>query len=313
MRPRPRPLFAVSLAAASLAAAAAAPAHADTEALSVGLGPREIAVGEARRADASGALAFTLNPAGLPLTRELVFEGGYGYRDSDGASVATASACDSTVAAPGCFYYQYVSASPVVDGTDHHRRAHVFGATLSRRLAPLVTVGIGSKYFDYNSDLEEGDSDGFSFDAGLMVQPHSLFNLAVVGYNVIGDDSPQFPRGVGGGVAFHAGPSVGISLDGVWNLDLPDGDSTGRYGGGLEYFVSSGDRQTGYPLRVGAVYDNHLGGTFVTAGVGLASVKLGIDVGGRFQVDGGDEVAIVGSLRIFGPRGDVNSNDQSGF
>ena len=40
------------------------------------LGPREIAVGEAMRGGATGASAIGLNPAGLPLNRELVFEGG---------------------------------------------------------------------------------------------------------------------------------------------------------------------------------------------------------------------------------------------
>src|SRR5678809_1533055 len=54
-------------------------AHADGDAL----GPREVAVGEALRANATGASAIGMNPAGLPLNRELVFEGGYGYRLSD--------------------------------------------------------------------------------------------------------------------------------------------------------------------------------------------------------------------------------------
>src|SRR5688500_11158269 len=59
--------------------------RAEAESLDDMLGPREIAVGEAMRGGATGASAIGLNPAGLPLNRELVFEGGYGYRASDSA------------------------------------------------------------------------------------------------------------------------------------------------------------------------------------------------------------------------------------
>src|SRR5690349_20896527 len=51
------------------------------------MGPREIALGEALRGGATGAAGADLNPGGIPLNRELVFEGGYGYRASDTASL----------------------------------------------------------------------------------------------------------------------------------------------------------------------------------------------------------------------------------
>src|SRR4029078_2609289 len=86
-------------------------AHADGDSLVDSLGPREVAGGEALRGSATGATAIGMNPAGLPLNRELVFEGGYGYRLSDSASLLGVSACDSTSAMPGCFYYQYSRSS----------------------------------------------------------------------------------------------------------------------------------------------------------------------------------------------------------
>src|SRR5690606_10227905 len=88
----------------------------------------------------------------------------------------------------------------------------------------------------------------------------------------------------------------------VWNLDLPEDSSTGRYGGGLEYFLQGGNRQNGYPLRAGLVYDSTLEATYLTAGVGFLSRSLGLDVGLRKQVSNGDELMIQASLRIFGPR-----------
>ena len=73
-------------ASALLATALLGSAHAEGDALVDLLGPREIAVGEAMRGGATGASAIGMNPAGISLNRELVFEGGYGYRAADGAS-----------------------------------------------------------------------------------------------------------------------------------------------------------------------------------------------------------------------------------
>jgi hypothetical protein len=279
-------------------------ARADADGLNDNLGPRELGTGEARRAEATGGLATTMNPAGLPLTRELVFEGGYGYRPEDGASVVAVSACDSTNAAPGCFYYHYVTASPGEGDMELSHRAHTVGSTVSRMIAPRVILGLGGKYFDYNSEvMDEGDSSGFTFDAGALIRATNSVNLAVVGYNLVGEDSPHFPMAIAAGASVRPSPSLGISFDALWNLDLPDDATTGRYGGGLEYFFRSGDGQTGYPIRAGALYDAPGEATYVTAGLGLASVKLGVDLGARLQVAGeGDELMIVGSLRFFGPR-----------
>src|SRR5689334_21359375 len=102
-------------------------AHAEPDSLDDLLGPREIAVGEAMRGGATGASAIGMNPGGLPLNRELVFEGGYGYRASDSASLIGVSACDSTNALPGCFFYDYAGSSPELGGMSMSRTTHVLG------------------------------------------------------------------------------------------------------------------------------------------------------------------------------------------
>ena len=70
-----------------LVGAAATSAVAD-DGLTDSLNPREVAVGDAMRAGATGSSARS-NPAGLPLSSELVFEGGYGYRGFDSTSVVS--------------------------------------------------------------------------------------------------------------------------------------------------------------------------------------------------------------------------------
>lgn len=277
------------------------PALADT-ALSDYFGPRELSVGESLRAEATGARAITLNPAGLALTRQLVFEGSYGFRPEDSASSLAVSACDSTNAVPGCYYYRYFSAEPTVGATEFSRRAHELGIALSRALSPQIAVGVTTKYFDYNSDmLGEMDSDGFNVDAGLVFRPSSAFSIGMAGYNLVGADSPQYPRAVGGGLALRPSPNIGISADAVWNLETDEEQTPGRYGGGIEYFYRSSDKLSGYPIRAGAVYDNPTDSAWLTAGLGFTNPKLAIDVGARKQVDGGDELLILAGLRLFGP------------
>ena len=297
-----RRLTAVLIPCALITSGLVPAARADASSLNDNLGPREIAVGEASRADARGAMAISLNPAGLILSHELVFEAGYGHRPGDGANTVAVSACDSTNVAPGCFYYRYFRAEPEIGDMTFKRHVHEFGAVLSKRLSPNISIGVNTRYFRYATTMTgEDDASGFSSDVGALINLES-FNVALVGYNVLAEDSAQYPLGIGTGISARLVNALSMNADAVWNLDAPKGDSTGRYGGGFEYFLQAHNRKQGYPLRVGMVYDNGLDGTYLTAGLGFLSMKMGLDVGLRKQVSGGDELMILASLRIFGPR-----------
>lgn len=277
-------------------------AHAEPDSLSNLLGPREIAVGEAMRGGATGASSIGLNPAGLPLNRELVFEGGYGYRGDDSASLIGVSACDSTNIAPGCFFYDYAGASPEMGGVTGSRRTHVAGMALSKLVVPRVFVGATVKYFDHESNMMgEADASGFAFDAGLMLRLTDMINLGVSAQNLVTtEDSPQFPRAVGGGFQARPLPMLTLGFDARWRFD--DGGRSMRYGGGAELFLSGAGGRTGYPIRVGALHDNGLGSTYLSGGVGLNALKWGIDLAARREVKGGDGMMVIASMRFFGPR-----------
>lgn len=274
--------------------------HAEAESMDDLLGPREIAVGEAMRGGATGATAIGLNPAGLPLNRELVFEGGYGYRQSDSASLVNVSACDSTNLMPGCFFYDYAGSSPELLGMSGKRRTHVGGVVLSRQFVPRVSVGAVSKYYDFESTMTgEKNANGFGFDLGATIRVTQMINLGIAAQNLwTSDESTQFPRTIGGGV--HARPisSLALSFDMRWKLE--GDDTSARYGGGVEWFLKT--KSNGFPLRLGGVRDNNLDATFVSGGVGFASMKWGVDIGARRQVSGGDETLVLASMRFWGPR-----------
>jgi hypothetical protein len=273
-------------------------ANAEPDSLDDALGPRELAVGEALRGAATGASAIGLNPAGLPLNRELVFEGGYGYRASDSASLVSVSACDSTNIVPGCFFYQYAGSTPNLGGIELDRSTHVFGATLSKQLVPRIMVGATARYFRFNSEvMDEPKANGFTFDVGATVRLTELISLGVSGQNLVStEESVQFPRAIGGGVLARPIPILALGFDSRWKTE----DGSARDGGGAELFLRASEY--GFPIRAGAVHDNGLAATYVSAGLGVAHMKWGIDVGLRREVKGGDETLILASMRFFGPR-----------
>ncbi len=297
-----------AVAASAFLVVATGSAFADGDSLVDMLGPREIAVGEALRGGATGASSIALNPAGVALNRELVFEGGYGYRQSDGASLVHTSACDSTSAIPGCFYYDYAGSNPTLEGMSLHRTTHVLGAALAYPLSPRFALGSTMKYFRFDSDvMNEPKSSGFTWDVGATARVTDILNLGVTGYNLIGADSVDFPRAVGGGVLVRPIPSLTASFDTRWRLE--DNDHTARYGGGLEYFLATQHGQTGFPIRAGVLHDNGLNATYVSGGLGLATLRYSIDVTGRFAASGPSDKLVIASMRFYGPRLQTPSPD----
>ena len=268
------------------------------------LGPREIAVGEALRAGATGSTSIGLNPAGMPLNRELVFEGGYGYRASDSASLIGVSACDSTNAAPGCFFYDYAGASPELTGMSGTTTTHIMGGTIARALVPRISVGLTTKYFRHSSSMTMDGMDeavtekdsGFVWDLGATVRVTEMINFGVSGQNLFGAESDHFPRAVGGGVFARPIPMLSLSFDSRWKTD---GEGA-RYGGGGELFIRAGSN--GIPIRIGGLHDSGLGASYITGGIGIANLKWGLDVGARRGMSGTDETLVLASMRFYGPR-----------
>jgi hypothetical protein len=276
-------------------------AYAEGDALVDTLGPREIAVGEAMRGGATGSSAIGLNPAGLPLNRELVFEGGYGYRLEDQASLIGVSACDSTSAIPGCFYYSYAGSSPEFGDMTLSRRTHMAGSSLAYPISPRVFLGSSVKYFNFDSDvMNEESASGFNWDLGLTVRISDVVSLGAAGYNLWGADSPEFARAVGGGVLARPLDSLALSFDARWKIE--GDDKSARYGGGAELFLRPASGQSGFPIRAGALRDNGLDATYLSAGVGYATMKLAVDVAVRVAVTGGDNTIFIASMRFYGPR-----------
>lgn len=286
---------------AAFLAAAAGKASAQADSLNDNLGPRQVALGEALRAAAVGSAATTTNPAGVALTRAYVIEGSFGLRPDDDARAVNASVCDSVTSArvAACLYYDYFSSSPEGGA----RRVHELGLTTAVPLGDHLILGVSHKYRDYEESgveamPEDHSTSGYGMDSGMIVRLTSTFNVAAVGYNLIGHDEDQFPMGVGTGLAFFATPTFMLAADARWNLETDDG----RWGAGIEYFLTTSGGQQGFPLRGGYVYDELNGASYVTAGLGYITPRIAVDVGGRKQVSKeGDETLVQFGLRLFLP------------
>lgn len=282
-------------------------ALADTDPLGATFGPRAVALGEALRAVAVGSLATNLNPAGIALTRSYVIEGTFGTtRDEENGTTASVSVCDSvTTRVAACLYYDFLDGDPPTGG---QRRLHEAGLTVAMPLAQMLAIGLNHRWVNYDANGITGVPDvsknSYNLDAGLVLRPAQIINIAFVGYNLIGDDDDddpatpaRFPIALGGGVALFPVPNLMVAADARWDLS----DDSGRYGGGVEYFIGAAGGQQGFPLRAGYVYDDRDGASYVTGGAGYITPRVALDFGTRWQVDGGDERLVQVGLRLFLP------------
>jgi hypothetical protein len=270
-------------------------AHAESDLLN----PRAIAVGEALRAAATGALAISLNPAGLALARSYVIEGSYGYRPEDHAHVEAVSLCDSvTSRVAACLSYNHLSADPAVGERSWHEAA----LTMAIPLGDSLSFGITNKYVSYSESMAEtppadNSHKGFLLDSGLTFKVIPSLAVAVVGYNLFGGDKAQYARALGGGMAFNVSSHILLAADGRYDFE----HTSGRYGGGFEYLFSAAEGTQGIPIRAGYVYDSSNHGSYLTGGLGFITPRVGVDIGVRKQVSDGNEFMFQASLRVFFP------------
>jgi hypothetical protein len=300
----------------SLSLAAGAVARADS-ALDDSFTPRALGMGESLRGAATGSAA-PMNPAGLSLVKNYALEGSYGYRAADNASIMSASVADSTTRVGMALYYNLLTSSGAVtidDPAGAHagtadRKRHEIGASMSFPITDRFVLGMTPKYTSYDITLKDPTQaketslaahSRFNMDFGALVGLTPSLTLGVVGYNLLHHDV-EYPRAVGGGLAFGLTNAMMLAADAVVDLssrsdaNQPGRKQTVRMSGGGEFVVAGV-----YPVRAGVVYDTAAGETFLTGGIGYLSPKMGLDVGFRQRVKGGSETVGMIGLKFFLP------------
>ena len=315
------------VAAIGFCLAEAGAAHAQSDFV----GTRALGMGEALRANAAGAAAVILNPAGMSLSKGYVIEASYGLRVEDLGHHAFVGIVDSVTSriAAG-LWYEYIHAKPTigfnwaggfVPRSKLTREGHAAGLSLSMALGERFLLGVSVRYLHFNTDaplpsgtvpssLKLDNVNGITFDVGLLVRVLPKLQIALVGYNLWDHGSRETPTSLGFGLAFIPIPQLSIDFDGVANftgykkavydkmnpavIAKFDTQVTGRFGPGIEWLVANK-----VPVRIGALYDTALTAAYLTGGVGYFSQSFAVDLSYRGKVSGGREDFLMLGLRIF--------------
>ncbi len=306
-----------------VAAASTARAQADF------VGVRAMGMGEAQRANPTGASAVLMNPAGMSLVKQYVIEGMYGIKIEDVGHNANLSVVDSVTSrvAAGLFY-DFIYETPrigfqwaggQINSEEIKRTGHAAGLSLSVPLGDRFIIGATAKYLhiDTTAPLPMGTVpnhltldtvNGVTFDIGAIVRIGQSFNIGVIGYNLWDHGSRESPLSLGMGLSYVPIPSLSINFDTVVNFTgyqnyrvdpmtgkvSLDQRTTARLGPGIEWLAGNK-----VPIRVGVVYDSGLPATYLSVGLGYLSTAFGIDLSYRGKVQGGVENFLMLGIRIF--------------
>ena len=275
-------------------------------------GTRSIGMGGGLRATASGESAVLMNPAGLFLTRGYVLSGLYQFRVSDDAHLMNVSVVDSltTMIAAGVFY-SYSHAEPsrhiaMSGGLAPFQLAetiqtHEAGLALGYNLSDFFLIGLNVRYVNITVDQPDGTPSDWvresthtgTMDVGIILRPWQGLHIAAVGHNLIPIEGTEFPMQLGMGIAYQFGTYLLVEFDTVLDFSS-DETMAASFHGGAELFVKSL-----VALRAGAAHNMVYEATYVTAGLGVVTQKVGVDFGLRQMVEGGAETLIAFSLRFF--------------
>jgi hypothetical protein len=299
------------------------------------VGTRAQGMGEALRANASGASALLLNPAGMSLSKGYVIEAGYGLDVENLGHHAFVGIVDSVTSrvAAGLFY-EYIHSEPkigtywaggLIPKATAKREGHAAGLSLSMALGERFLLGATLKYLHFNTDLPlpEGTSpsklsldalNGVTFDVGAIIKIVPQLQLGVTGQNLWNHNSSETPSLLGLGLSWIPIPALMINFDGVANFTGYRKPIYENPGTSLEYAAITGAKfkATGrfgpgiewliaqkVPLRGGFIYDTALAASYVTVGTGYFSHSFAIDASYRAKVSGGLENYVMVGIRIF--------------
>ena len=233
--------------------------------LTIGLtkgGP--LGVGGAYRALANDYNAMLLNPAGMAQSNLMSFAGDWftsGYLNQD---VFAAGVVDGSAGQGYAYGVGYDLNRFEILGTDVDY--HQVTLALAYTLLPNLHAGASAKY--YHSTVEGtavNGPDGFSADFGTLYTTKYL-SAALTLQNVTeGNDNPNIPFLLSGGLAFKPDDRGALMIDFVKDFSTPNDETLNLHFGGL--FSISPDVQ----LRSGFGWDRIRDNPFL--GLGVAGVS----------------------------------------
>lgn len=261
---------------------------------------RGLALGTGLRASSVSTSALAYSPGALSLGNLYHIEANLDYLAALNTVALGAAAVDSSTSkvGAGIALRGFLSgdegystdAGYDYDGLDGH-----VGIALS--LSDKFSIGVGARYIDLASERDDPDAperelaQGFTMDAGMRIMPVNGLQLDFAALNFIDLDSAFVPVTLATGVAISAAEALSIGADVLLDMSTFD-DPQVTVGGGIEYLGGNA-----VPIRAGYSFDVVRELHAVSAGIGYTDQRVGVDVGLRQEVSGGDDTRVMASVR----------------
>ncbi len=218
------------------------------------LGVRPLGMGGAGTALADGTAGMLLNPAGLRVSKSQVIGEGGGFFNTGANSfalhVAIVDSKSNKLIAGGGSYTYYVEPRED-DGKVFTVSGHLVRAGFAMSYRDILYLGFTFKYANLTLPfLAPGNF--FNGDLGLIWRIFKPLTLSVVGYNLLYNDSGEFPISLGFGLAFNqsfGNHAFRLAADGIVDFTRP---------GGIGYEVRTGAEYVFgkiLGLRIGYTFD----------------------------------------------------------
>jgi hypothetical protein len=249
-------------------------------------GPRALAL-SASVGVPGGNDAIFENPAALAARRRYSVEASFFTDRRDAGTMSQffgASVVDS-VSAPVTAGLAYERAS------EGAYTGNLFHLALAGPLAQGLTLGVSGTFYSVDGP---DPMSAASVDAGLFWQVGRYLSIGAAGHNLVPAGNDQVaPRSVAAG--FAAGSDQSLQVMGEWSADLDRaGETRNRFAAGLEYLLA---RMV--PLRAGWAQDELLDTQWWSAGAGIVTRSVAIDLGYRQSLDAASAQTLAVSLRVF--------------
>lgn len=248
------------------------------------------------RSSAASTSALFYNPAGLVLGGAYHVEGNVDYLSGSKTTALGAAVADSATSqlAGGVAFRGFLSGKEGYDGFDAR-------LGLAFPFSEAISIGLAGRYINVSTEGEDEDGNpidvelaqGITLDASFRFQVGDVAVFDVAAYNFVDQDTALMPLELGFSAGFMLAPEFVFGFDilgDMGNFEAPSMTA----GGGLEYLAAGT-----VPLRGGYSFDTTRELHRLGLGVGYTDKMLGVDLGFRQDLSGGDETRVLLALRYY--------------
>lgn len=268
--------------------------------------PRGLALGTGVRAAAVSTSALAYSPAALSLGNLYHIEANLDYMAELDTVALGAGAVDSSTSKVGAGialrgFLSGEDGFTTDAGYDYDGLDGRLGIGLA--LSEAFALGVGARYVDIST---EGDSDGdgeidddeelvqgFTMDASLRIMPANGVQIDIAALNFLDLDSSFAPVMLNAGLAFAVASALSLGMDVLTDMSSFENPEV-TLGGGIEYLGGNS-----IPVRAGYSFDIARKVHAIGAGVGYTDQRIGLDIGVRQEVAGGDATRIMAAVRYY--------------